>query len=111
MKSDSEDRVLGRQEIASWITRYRASGMSLAVFAHEHGIAPGRLRYWVYYKQRRSKDTPGPMFQELKLAAPLIENWAAEVSLAQGLSVRFSATAAPAWIGLVIEALQRTCSV
>ncbi len=111
MKSDSHDRDVGAQEIASWITRYRASGLSLTSFAQEHGISPGRLRYWVYYKQRRSKDTSEPMFQELKLAAPVILNWAAEVSLAQGLSVRFSATAAPAWIGLVIEALQRTCSV
>lgn len=111
MKSDSHDREVGPQEIASWITRYRASGLSLAVFAREHGITPGRLRYWIYSKQRRSKESPPPLFHELKLAAPVGLSWAAEVSLAEGLSVRFSATATPAWIGLVIEALQRTCSV
>ena len=111
MKSDFHDRDVGAQEIVSWITRYRASGLSLAVFAREHGITPGRLRYWIYYKQRRFKESPPPVFQELKLTAPVGPSWAAEVSLAQGLSVRFSGTAAPAWIGLVVQALQRTCSV
>ncbi len=113
MKSDSHDRDVGAQEIASWISRYRASGLSLASFAQEHGIPRGRLQYWVYQKQRMALVRAGaaPMFQELKLNAPVGQSWAAEVSLAQGMSVRFSATAAPAWIGLVMEALQRTCSV
>jgi len=39
----------------------------------------------------------------------LIPSWAAEVSLESQLSIRFSATADPAWIGAVIQALQRPC--
>lgn len=51
------------------------------------------------------------VFEEVKLepGCALLQSWAAEVSLAQGLSVRFSGTANPAWMGAVVQALQRPC--
>jgi hypothetical protein len=39
----------------------------------------------------------------------LLASWAAEVSLSQGLNVRFNGTARPDWIGAVIQSLQRPC--
>jgi hypothetical protein len=50
------------------------------------------------------------VFQEVKLdPGALIPSWAAEVSLESKLPIRFNATADPAWIGAVIQALQRPC--
>ena len=51
-----------------------------------------------------------PVFQEVKFDPPaLLASWAAEVRLDNKLSIRFSATANPSWIGAVIQAVQRPC--
>ncbi len=98
------------------ISRYRASHLGLKRFAQEQGIPAARLHYWVYQKSRSkarklSSMVPAPVFQEVKIAAciPPVESWAAEISLPQGLAIRLSAAAMPAWIGSVVEALQRPC--
>lgn len=94
--------------------------MRLERFAREHGIPPGRLHYWLYEKNRAaipkriSKDVRGTSalrFQEVKLSGsmPLVQSWAAEVSLGQGVTVRFSANTTPAWIGSVVQAIQAPC--
>ena len=108
------------REVAALIASYRESGLGLKRFAREHRIPPGRLHYWLYQKRRApepksSAKSPravsAPVFQEVKLdrGSSLIESWAAEVSLARGGSIRFSATAAPGWIGAVVQALQKPC--
>ena len=103
------------------VAAYRQSALSLKRFAQERGISPSRLHYWVYQKNHDRKEprsgakepqadgTVG--FQEVKLEAGsgLLQSWAAEVSVAQGLNVRFSGTARPDWIGAVVQALQRPC--
>jgi hypothetical protein len=121
MKNDLNHHPISSSgEIAALMARFRASGMGLERFARTHGIPPGRLHYWLYQKHRGasfgrtsppSKAERGPVFQEIKLPtrAPLLGNWAAEVSLPQGVAVRFSAGALPAWIGSVVQALQRPC--
>jgi transposase-like protein len=108
------------EEIAALISRYRASKVGLEQFAREYGIPPGRLHYWLYQKHRgasprgRAKPTRAgvaPVFQELKLTArtPLVESWAAEVNLPQGVAVRFNGAAPAEWISSVVQALQRPC--
>lgn len=108
------------QEIAAVIAGYRESGLSLEKFARERGIRPSQLHYWVYQKNQKAKPrsltkdwagSPRTVFQEVKLEAAtvLLPSWAAEVSLGQGLNVRFSETAGPDWIGAVIQSLQRPC--
>jgi hypothetical protein len=105
------------QEISELIGRCRASGLGVARFARQEGIPPGRLHYWVYQKGRNRPPTTSnrsalaPRFQEVKVAAmlPGVGAWAAEVSLSSELAIRFSATAAPGWIGSVVQALQRPC--
>lgn len=114
------DSVYHSKDMAAVVAAYRKSGLGLRHFAREHRIPPGRLHYWVYQKHRNSPPTPlarsrindrPSVFQEVKLGigSPLLESWAAEVRLAGGVSVRFSRTAGPAWIGEVMEALQRLC--
>jgi len=114
MKQDSNDnRAYTAEEIADWIARYRASGLGLRAFAEQHGISHSRLHYWVYDKRPRPLSpplVPGPLFQEVRLAGSWpLANWAAEINLSSGLTVRFSAAAAPAWIGAVLEQLPRPC--
>ena len=106
--------------IGALISRYRAGEVGLEQFAREHGIPPGRLHYWLYQKHRgtipRRRAKPvgaavAPVFQELKLSAraPLVESWATEVNLAQGVAVRFSRAATAEGIGSVVQTLQRPC--
>ena len=98
------------------IGRYRASGLALKDFARQQGLPPGRLHYWLYQKHRPAAPTgstvaSAPFFQEVKLAAgaALVGSWAAEVSLPQGVAVRFNAAAQPGWIGAVVQAVHRAC--
>jgi transposase-like protein len=103
------------EEIARWVSRYRASGLGLEHFAKEHGIASTRLHYWVYQRDRGRKparpDSVPAVFQELKLANSLsgLQSWGAEISLPEGVAVRFSAAVSPVWIGSVVQALHRPC--
>lgn len=121
MKHDNNHHSIdSREDIAALIAAYRESGLGLKRFARERRIPAGRLHYWLYQKERAPKPkswakgpgvVPAPVFQEVKLetGSSLIESWAAEVSLARGLSIRFSAAATPGWIGAVVQALQRPC--
>ncbi len=124
MKHDITNGPIGRpSDVPALIEAYRESGLGLKRFAQEQGISATRLHYWVYQKHRAPKrkaraknagDVRGPVFQEfqevkLDPGSSFMQNWSAEVSLARGLSIRFSAAAAPGWIGAVVQALQRPC--
>jgi hypothetical protein len=114
MKRDLHDqRTDTAPEITEWIGRYRASRLSLGAFAQKHGLPKSRLHYWVYGKRYVSLAKPEvgvPTFQEVRLAAGLpVHPWALEISLPAGPVARFRAGAAAAWIGAVVQALQRPC--
>jgi hypothetical protein len=114
MKNDSAaHRAYTPKEISGWIRRYRASGLALGSFAEQHGLSRNRLHYWVYdrrYAQPRQVVAAAPVFQELKVTTGLPpQNWAVEISLPTGAVARFTATATPAWIDSVLEALRRPC--
>ena len=104
-------------EICKVLARYRQSGLGVLQFAHEQGISPGRLHYWIYQKGRTRRNEPWrvsvskPVFQELKVATmlPAIDSWVAEVNLPGGLAVRFSQKATAEWIGSVVQALRQPC--
>jgi len=104
-------------EISQVVSRYRSGGLSLAEFARQERIPPGRLHYWIYGQQRdpaRRVPRPGtsPLkFHEVRLAPPPDgpPPWVAEVSLPGGVGLRVSGKAAPEWIGAVVQALQRPC--
>ncbi len=117
---NNQHPFLTTQDMARVVTAYRQSGLSLKKFARERGIRPSRLHYWVYHKTQDPKLSSSTkesavgraaVFQEVKLevGSPLLQSWAAEVSVARGLNVRFSGMARPDWIGAVVQALQRPC--
>ena len=103
------------QHISEVVERYRLSELGAERFAREEGIPLGRLRYWLYEKERNSPRGPVcrggsiPGFQEIHVASvmPGVASWAAEVTLPRGLAVRFSSAATPQWMGAVVEVLQR----
>jgi hypothetical protein len=114
MKNDSPAHAAYRpREIADLLRRFRASGLSLAAFAERHGLSRNRLHYWVYNRRYCQPGQPvavAPVFQEVKVTAgPPPQNWAAEIGLPTGVVARFAATATPAWIDSVLEALRRPC--
>jgi hypothetical protein len=107
-------------EIAAVIARYRASGLGLRAFALKEGLPAGRLHYWVYQKPakatgrgptQRRPAALAPVFREVRLPSGPEGNcrWAAELSLPEGVVVRFSAGASAQWIGSVVQALARPC--
>ena len=117
---NSHHPISTNKDMAAVVAAYRQSGLTLKEFARKHRILAGRLHYWVYQKNQDLEPgwlvkEPGvgqtAVFQEVKLEAgpALLQSWAAEVSLAQGLKVRFSGTAKPDWIGTVVQVLQRPC--
>jgi hypothetical protein len=114
MKRPPYGARVSREEITSWIRRYRASSMGLRPFAEENELSINRLRYWVYGKRNSKSVRPAaavPVFQEMKLTAGLpLQSWGAEVSLPNGLAVRFSAESiqsSPDFIVQVIHQLRR----
>ena len=113
MKRPPNGARVSREELSSWIRRYRASSLGLRPFAEKNEISVNRLRYWVYGKRNVKsvqRAAAAPVFQEIQLSAGLpLQSWAAGVSLPNGLAVRFSAAAMPAWIGSVVKGLQGGC--
>jgi hypothetical protein len=106
------------EPIAAIVARYRTSGLALDRFAEQNGIPRGRLHYWVYQKQPNNRGgtrpkveaAVAPVFQEVKLAGkPAPAAGLVEVSLPQGIAIRFSGAVTPDWISSVVQALQRPC--
>ena len=114
MKHDQDGNgVVSRSERVRWVERYRASGLGLKRFAAEHGLPPGRLHYWVY--ARSASPSPAgvaPIFQEVRLTGSVTphRDWAAEIVLSSGATVRLREGAAPGWAGALIQALGGSCS-
>src|SRR5260370_35695113 len=93
MKRPPYGARVSREEITSWVRRYRASSLGLRPFAEKNELSINRLRYWVYGKRNSKSVRPAaavPVFQEMKLTAGLpLPSLAGEVSLPNGLAVRF----------------------
>ena len=111
--ADNNHPAYTSEEIAGWISRYRRSNLGLRGFAEQHGLSKSSLHYWVYRKRSAKSSqapVPAPLFREIKVSGGSpFASWGAEVSLSSGLAVRFSAGAAPAWIGAVVAELRRPC--
>jgi hypothetical protein len=112
-------KEVSQEEISAWVERYRASSLGLRRFAEENGIPVQRMRYWVYGQPEaqasevETEETPvqvAPVFQEIKLPASLAQqSWALEVSVPNGVAIRFENLPQPAWLGSLVKALRRPC--
>jgi hypothetical protein len=74
MKRPPYGARVSREEITSWIRRYRANSLGLRPFAEKNELCINRLRYRVYGKRNSKSVKPAaaaPVFQEIKLTAGL----------------------------------------
>jgi hypothetical protein len=87
--------------------------MGLKQFARRHGLKPGQLHYWVYQTSSPlDAQDPVPKFQEVRLPISVssASSWSAEVSLANGTTVRLAREADVAWAKALIDGLRGPCS-
>lgn len=106
-----------REERARWVRRYREGGVGLKRFAEQHGLRYSQLHYWIYggpaRAPRRTAVEPrgsAPVFRELIVPARSEREWAAEISLPEGTSLRLGRGADPVWAGALLDQLRRPCS-
>jgi hypothetical protein len=114
MKHDLPERKVRRgTDRESWVSRYRASELSLQQFAQAQGLRPTQLHYWVYGK--RSRGPGGPPLVKARLPeiawGELLPSpaWAAEISLADGAALRVNSAAPPVWVAEVVKQLRGVC--
>jgi hypothetical protein len=76
-----------------WLERFRRSGLTQEGFARTHGLKLSTLRYWLYHPPRaRPPAEPAPRWQEIRLNGwPTMPGWGAEISWADGRTVRLAA--------------------
>jgi transposase-like protein len=98
-------------ERGEWISLYRSSQLPASQFAPQHGLNLGTLYRWLRQeRQHSSADTEASGFQEVHLSSFLpTRAWVAEITLPDGVVVRLSAAATPAWIKLLLQMLRPTC--
>ncbi len=98
-------------ERGEWISLYRSSQLPASQFAQQHGLKLGTLYRWLRQERQRScPDTEASAFQEVHLPCLLpTRAWVAEIALPDGVVVRLSAAAPPAWVKLLLQTLRQTC--
>lgn len=98
-------------ERGEWISLYRSSQVSASQFAQQHGLNRGTLYRWLRQERRRSSaETEASAFQEVHLPSFLpTRAWVAEIAWPEGVVVRLSAAAPPAWVKLLLHTLRPTC--
>ena len=100
-------------EAGEWVERYRASGLSLKLFATEHGLKAGRLHYWVYGRRgRRTRTASSPVFHEVSVPTEWLQRpgWVAEIGLDSGMVLRLDGRADVGWVRSLVKSLRRPCS-
>jgi len=101
------------EEKAQWAKRFIESGLSFRKFSAQYGLPRMSLWRWVSQSKESSGHEPGSRggfaraaFTEIKLPAPVAcSNWAAELSLPNGIILRVAPDAPAA----LLEQLLRVC--
>jgi transposase-like protein len=105
-------RRFSSQQRAELIAQYQRSGLTQAAFVRQHKLGLATLTKWL--RQHRQTQPPAkriaPAFQALDLSRMLTgPNWAAEIVLPEGATVRLSAHAGTAFSEHLIQTLRRVC--
>jgi hypothetical protein len=78
-------------ERAQWVERFRASGLTQAEFAQQHGLNLGTFRQWLYRPPEIQPPASTP-FQELRLENLLPSaqsQWGFELAVGNQLTLRW----------------------
>ena len=87
------------------VQSFRRSGLTQANFAKQNGLSVHTLRLWLY--RPGSKRRPKITFRELKMPSiPVPGNWAAEIVLDSGMTLRVGACAQPELISFLLKNLR-----
>jgi len=97
-------RLAARPDTVSptiWVERYRSSGLTQREFAQSHRLKLSTLRYWLYHRpDSAGVSRAGPRWQEIRVEGwPPSPGWGAEMSLADGRTVRLGVELARELIG------------
>jgi len=107
--SISPARRFTPQERASWVGRYRASGLTQRGFSERHGLSLSTLHQWLH-RNASSSEAQTPAFEEVHLRpAPSAHSWAAEVNFSDGTTLRLSDDAKAPWIDCLLQSLGKSC--
>lgn len=101
------DRAGTERRWHAMLREQSTSGLSLAAFAAQQGIAVNTLRYWKY---RRAKRTP--IFEEIRVVADAHKNAVSvpvELVLRGGLVVRVRENFDAALLRRLVAALEPAC--
>ena len=102
------------QERGELIDQYLCSGLTQRAFVEKHSLGLATLTKWLR-EHRQSKNQSltnktTPDFQALDLSGVLAgSNWAAEVVLSDGVTLRLSAGAGEAFTNHLLQTLRRAC--
>jgi transposase-like protein len=98
------------QERARVVAEYEGSGLTQRVFVGKHGLSLATLTNWLRAYRR---DKPGGQevnFQPVDLSGMVGRaDWAAEVVMADGLTLRLGAQASVAMAQTLLKVLRRSC--
>lgn len=116
-EQDGTGWAVSAEDRARWVGRYRESGLGLKRFAEEHGLRYSQLHYWIYGGRRRGRtaraeiaEAGPPVFREYLLPRPPAGDWGAEITLADGTSLRVRSGTDPLWAGALLDQVRRPCS-
>ena len=99
----AERRAYWQSHIAAW----EMSGGSKQAYCREHGLTPGSFDRW--HGKLRGVEANGSPFIPLRLPMRASSDYAIELTLGNGRSLRIGADADPAWIAQVVRALEAAC--
>ena len=104
----SSGQQFSAAERERFLAKYQASGLTQREFAREHGVKLRSLRHWLYgFSSKQRVARPAKLaFREVNWGGiPLLESWAAELRLPNGLVLRLNGQASADWVGALIERL------
>lgn len=107
-------RRFSSEQRADLIAQYHRSGLTQAAFAQKHQFSLATLTKWLRQHRQNKIQSPAkqttPAFQPFDLSRLLPgANWAAEIVLPEGATVRLSAHASAAFSDHLLQTLRRAC--
>jgi len=104
-------RHFSAAERGEWISLYHSSRLPARQFAQQHDLKLGTIYRWLRQERQPSgPDREASAFQEVHLPCFLpTRAWVAEITLPEGVVVRLSAAAPPAWVKLLLQTLRPAC--
>ena len=100
-------RRFSPSHIRQCLDDFYRSGLSAVAFCRQHRLCYSAFCRW--RKQHRAAPPRPPRLHALPLGSLLAPSWAAEITLADGSTLRLHAHASPAWVNELLRSLRASC--